>query len=89
MARLEMLEVEQASLGNPPVSSDLFYQLGMMYASGRSVPTDLIAAHKWFNLAAANGNCDAIARRRELAAEMSECDIAAAQKAAREWVTKH
>jgi TPR repeat protein len=61
----------------------------MMYASGRSVPADLVSAHKWFNLAAMRGNADAIRLRREIAEEMSEGEIAAAQRAARTWLTAH
>ncbi len=35
------------------------------------------------------GNGEAIRRRREIAAEMSQPEIAAAQRAARDWLTKH
>jgi TPR repeat protein len=68
--------------------SDLF-RLGMSYTIGRSVPIDLISAHKWFNLAAMQGNQDAIRLRREVAAEMSKAEITTAQRAARAWVTTH
>lgn len=57
-------------------------------AAGRRDP-DLIEAHKWLNLAAQAGNPEAVRRRRELAAEMSAEEIAAAQRAAREWVSRH
>ena len=62
---------------------------GMMYAAGRTVQPDLITAHKWFNLAAMRGNCEAIRLRREIAEEMSAAEIAAAQRAARDWLTTH
>jgi uncharacterized protein len=52
------------------------------------VPADLVAAHKWFNLAASRGNAEAIRLRREIAAQMSDAEIAAAQRAARAWL-KH
>jgi TPR repeat protein len=68
---------------------DIFFHLGMMYSVGRTVPTDRVAAHKWFNLAAMKGNRDAVRLRRELSEEMSETDIAAAQRAAREWLSTH
>ena len=42
-------------------AENVFYELGMMYASGRSVPADLVSAHKWFNLAAMKGNAEAAA----------------------------
>jgi TPR repeat protein len=69
--------------------ADKFYELGMMYASGRSVPADLVSAHMWFNLAAMRGSSDAVRLRREIASEMSETEIAAAQRAARQWITRH
>ena len=89
MARYEIADVESASLGEVPPTADTFYDLGMMYSIGRSVPVDLVSAHKWFNLAAMRGNRDAIRLRREIADQMSETDIAAAQRAARAWLTAH
>ena len=86
MARYEMADVESASLGNATATADTFYQLGMMYSVGRSVLLDFITAHKWFNLAAVRGNSDAIRLRREIAEQMSELEIAQAQRAARAWV---
>ena len=85
MARFEMADIECASLGHAP-AADTFYQLGMMYSVGQSVPVDLVTAHKWFNLAAMRGNKDAIRLRRELAEEMSAHEIAQAQRAARDWL---
>ena len=73
-------------LGEGPASADTFFNLGMMYSSGRNVPIDYVMAHKWFNLAAMLGNKDAIRLRREIAAEMSAQEIAAAQRAARDWL---
>ena len=67
-------------------NGDVLFDLGMLYASGRSGPVDLVAAHKWFNLAAVRGNSDAIRLRREIAEQMSELEIAQAQRAARAWV---
>lgn len=64
-------------------------QLGIMYASGRSAPADMVSAHKWFNIAALRGNAEAARLRREIAEEMSEAEIAAAQRAAREWIMRH
>ena len=69
-------------------SEDL-YRLGLIYSVGESV--DLIQAHMWFNLAAARGSDAAKECRRELSDQMSKDEIAAAQRAAREWlsVTHH
>jgi TPR repeat protein len=80
-----MADVEAAALGTN-AGADVFFDLGMMYATGRSVPADLVAAHKWFNIAATRGNREAARHRREIAAEMSESEIAAAQRAARDWL---
>ena len=85
MARFEIAELQGAALGTN-AGSDVFFELGMMYATGRSVPIDLVTAHKWFNIAALKGNEEAIRLRREIAAEMSDGDIAAAQRAARDWL---
>jgi len=71
------------------VNGDVLFDLGMLYASGRSGPVDLVAAHKWFNLAAAKGRADAIQLRREIAEMMSETEIAVAQREARAWMTTH
>jgi TPR repeat protein len=89
MARFEILDVETAALGQAPATADAFFELGMMYSSGRSVPADFVAAHKWFNIAAMKGNKDATRLRREIAENMSPGDIAAAQRAARAWLTAH
>ncbi len=66
-----------------------FLQLGMMYSTGNSVPADMVAAHKWFNIAAMRGNSEAARLRREIAGEMSDAEIAAAQREARVWFTHH
>lgn len=50
---------------------------------------NLIAAHKWFNLAAMLGNAEARAYRAELAREMSTDDVAEAQRLAREFLASH
>ena len=70
-------------------NGDVLFDLGMMYASGRSGPVDLVAAHKWFNLAALKGRVDALAQRREVAELMSDVEIAMAQREARAWMTTH
>lgn len=84
MGRYEIADIQNAALGQ--ANGDMFFELGMMYSTGRSVPADLVSAHKWFNLAAMRGNSEAIRLRREIAAEMSEAEIAAAQRAARDWL---
>ncbi len=86
MARYELLDSNAAPLGEGPVASDMLFELGMMYSVGRDAPVDLVAAHKWFNLAAMKGNIDAIRLRREIASQMSDVEIATAQRAARDWL---
>ena len=86
MARFEILEGSAAPLGEGPAAGDMLFELGMMYSIGRDVPVDLISAHKWFNLAAVKGNLEAIRLRREIADQMSEREIATAQRAARDWL---
>lgn len=66
-----------------------FFDLGVKYSTGGEVAPDLIAAHKWFNLAAVEGNVAAAAYRQEVAREMSPIEVAKAQRAAREWLSKH
>jgi TPR repeat protein len=78
-------EVENTSAREDAAS--LLFQVGMRYVNGDAV--DLIAAHKWFNLAAMRGNPEAARLRREIAGEMSPEEIAAAQRAARDWLTTH
>ncbi|MBR0553783.1 hypothetical protein [Stakelama marina] len=63
------------------------FELGMVYSSGAAgADIDLIEAHKWFNLAALNGNSRAQECRAEIAEDMSSADIAEAQKQARAWL---
>lgn len=88
MARIELSDINAAALGEAP-AADTFYELGMMYSIGRSVPVDYVTAHKWFNLAAMRGNEDAARLRREVADQMSEDEIATAQRAARAWLKAH
>ena len=86
MARFEILDSTAAPLGEGPAAGDMLFELGMMYSIGRDMPIDLVSAHKWFNLAAMKGNREAIRLRQEVAAQMSDVDIAAAQRAARDWL---
>jgi TPR repeat protein len=89
MARYEILDAAMAGLGEAPMASDTLFELGMMYASGRSVPVDLVTAHKWFNLSAMQGNTEGARLRREIAAEMTDSEIGLAQRAARDWVKQN
>lgn len=90
MARLEMGGAELAQMAEVQPNAEGLFELGMLYATGADeVQTDLVAAHKWFNLAAIRGNPEAAWHRQEIAREMSAPAIAEAQRAAREWLRTH
>jgi hypothetical protein len=68
---------------------DVLFERGLYWASGRSGVVNLVAAHKWFNLAAVKGRADAIQMRREVAELMTETEISTAQREARDWMQTH
>ena len=70
----------------PESPAEELYRMGLVYSTGIGVAIDFVMAHKWFNLAALRGYSDAKQSRKELADYMSTEEIAAAQKAAREWL---
>lgn len=78
-------QIRRAEIGK----ADDQFRAGLMYSVGDGVPVDLIVAHKWFNLAAMNGNEEARNNRTEIAMDMSSDEISEAQKLAREWVLAH
>jgi len=88
MARLELNAIDNLS-GGASVTSDILFELGVMYATGRTVDANLVEAHKWLNIAAFRGSAEAARYRRELAGEMTAADIALAQRQAREWISFH
>ena len=61
-------------------------ELGTLYAAGRVVPRDLVAAHMWFNIAALRGDRDAARQRQEVSTEMTKDEIAQALHWARAWL---
>jgi uncharacterized protein len=62
--------------------------LGGMYLVGEGVPQDFVAAHMWYDLAAAHGDTSAAEQRQRIATLMTPAQIAEAQKLAREWKPK-
>jgi TPR repeat protein len=80
---------EMATMAQSQPGPDVFFELGMIYSAGREVVADLVAAHKWFNLACAAGKREAARYREEVAREMTALEIADAQRAAREWLRTH
>ncbi len=88
MARYEM-GADMASMAEAKPTPENLFELGMIYSAGREVDADLVAAHKWFNIAAVKGNREAAVYRQEVAREMTAAAVAEAQRAAREWLSKH
>lgn len=75
--------VHDAAAGDPQA----YHELGIAYSSGSGgVDVDLVAAHKWFNLAALSGNEHSQECRAEIAWDMSAREIAEAQRQARAWL---
>ena len=68
---------------------DVLFERGLYWASGRSGVVNLVAAHKWFNLAAVKGRADAIQMRREVAELMTVTEVSTAQREARDWMQTH
>ena len=65
-----------------------YFDLGVAYSTGsHGAPCDLIEAHKWFNLAAAQGHEEAAWCRADVSDEMSAREIAEAQRRARAWLS--
>ena len=52
--------------------ADVFCEMGLMYATGRGCDVDLVAAHKWLNIAAIKGSERAAELRADLAPDMSK-----------------
>jgi uncharacterized protein len=84
-----IIDLEAAIPVQASAIPDVLFERGLYWASGRSGVVNLVAAHKWFNLAALKGRVNAAAMRREVAEQMSEAEIAAAQREARAWMTAH
>jgi TPR repeat protein len=86
MGKAVMTMQSQANVaGDVPQS---FFARGLACSNGRAGEVDLVEAHKWFNIAAAGGDRAAARHREELAREMSREQIAAALRAAREWLSR-
>tara|TARA_R110002020_G_scaffold78439_6_gene197250 strand:+ start:212 stop:484 length:273 start_codon:yes stop_codon:yes gene_type:complete len=71
------------------VDGAILMKLGMRAAAGGDGAPDFVAAHMYFNLADRKGVDGAAAHRRDIAADMSKAEIAAALRAARQWLTLH
>ena len=89
MARQMMDTIDAVAAAPAVMTGEACYELGLAYASGRSQPIDLVAAHKWFNVALMQGYREAAQRRAELSSEMSADEIATALREARALITRH
>ncbi|MEM6537446.1 MAG: hypothetical protein AAGA22_04730 [Pseudomonadota bacterium] len=69
------------------LSSDEMYRLGLEASIGVG-NDDLVTAHKWFNLAAMQGHVEARTYRKELSMEMTQDQVAEAQRMAREYLSR-
>ncbi|MGE4411740.1 MAG: sel1 repeat family protein [Sphingomonadales bacterium] len=77
--------IADAACGN----AQACYELGIAYSCGTGeVDVDLVAAHKWFNLAALGGSEEGQALRAEIAGEMTARQVAEAQRQARAWLAE-
>ncbi|WCT72702.1 hypothetical protein PQ455_13805 [Sphingomonas naphthae] len=75
-----------AEAGDP----DACFDLGMACSTGSGgIAVDLVAAHKWFNIAAAMGHARAAECRGEIAEEMSAREVVDAQRQARALLATH
>lgn len=88
MARIELPE-NAGGIAAHSATADILFELGMMYCNGYGVEKDVVAAHKWLNLAALKGSDDAKFYRCELSRDMSPSEIHEAQRQARTWLTLH
>ncbi|MCR9195815.1 MAG: hypothetical protein NXH88_13845 [Hyphomonas sp.] len=85
MARFEMGNAEFAGIG-AGANADILLEMGLACATGRGGTTDMVAAHKWFNIAAIKGSARAAALRAEIAECMSKSELAKALRDARDWM---
>ena len=63
--------------------------IGFLYFRSEQGNQNIIKAHKWFSIAAANGDEGAFMSTRHLAERMTASQIEKAQDMAREWMAKH
>lgn len=82
------IQAGEVASAEPIMSDEEMYRLGLAASTmNEAGEFDLINAHKWFNLAAMLGNHEAKTYRAELAKEMTQEEIAEAQRLAREYLS--
>ena len=76
----------EPGLVSETATGEELYRVGLAYSEGVDCEQDLIAAHKWFNLAVLKGYDDAKVCRQEMADLLDKEDIKSALAAARAWL---
>ena len=76
----------ETGLNCETATGEELYRVGLAYSEGVDCEQDLIAAHKWFNLAVLKGFDDAIVCRQEMADMLCKDEIKSAVAAARAWL---
>ena len=91
LSKMARFDIHEAGAGaiDATAQADIMFEMGMMYATGRDCEIDIVAAHKWFNIAAIKGSARAAALRTEMAQQMTKAELAQALREAREWMTMH
>ncbi len=80
------IALEPGTLLGHDATPDELYQAGLVCAAGLDADVDLVAAHKWFNLAASRGHEDAKLQRQEMAGMLTTDEVKLALIAARAWL---
>jgi TPR repeat protein len=88
MAHFDANDIEMVIRG-AQTKADAYCNLGLIYATGKTGRVDMVAAHKWLNIAAIKGSERAVSLRADLTRKMHKADLAEALRAAREWMTMH
>jgi TPR repeat protein len=81
-------DVSELAPSETTIAETHLFELGLSHATGVGAELDYVEAHKWFNIAALRGNLAAKERRQELTTIMTQSQVSAAQRAAREWLLR-
>src|SRR6516225_2046206 len=65
--------------------TDSQYNLAILYARGSGEPQNYVEAYKWFALAAKQGDVEAANKRDDIAAQLDEATLAAANLVVKNW----
>ncbi len=82
------LSVEEIMLLAEQGDVNAQFNLGLMYYRGNGVLQDYKLAHKWFNIASAQGDAEARRALSLITVMMTREEVASAQELAREWQNK-